>query len=451
MSEDFDFLVIGGGSGGIAAARRASAHGAKTGLIEGNALGGTCVNVGCVPKKVMWNAAHLSELMHDASDYGFALADGPAIDWAQLKEKRAAYIERLNGIYARNLANDEVTRIEGWARFVDTHTVEVGERRYTARHILIATGGRPAVPDLPGAELGITSDGFFALEQQPQKVAVIGAGYIAVELAGIFDALGSEVNMLLRNEVFLRRFDSLLRDTLMEEMSKAGVSVLTHLHMDAIERDANGCLTLHTRDGHRYTGFDAVVWATGRLPNTQSLNLAATGLQADDDGHLQVDAFQQTHVEGIYAVGDVTGVWQLTPVAIAAGRRLADRLFGGEPGARLVYENIPTVVFSHPPLGTVGLTEEQAHEQFGQSGVKCYTTRFTDMYHAMTQRKPATAMKLVTVGAKERVVGAHVIGLHADEMIQGFAVAVRMGATKRDFDNTVAIHPTASEELVTMR
>lgn len=444
-----DYLVLGGGSGGLASARRAAAHGAKVALVERGRLGGTCVNVGCVPKKVMFNAASLAEAAEDARGYGFDTHAGE-LDWAELKKRRDAYVTRLNGIYRKNLEVSGVQLIEGHARFAGPRAVTVGGDTLEADHVLIATGGKPRLPNIPGADLGITSDGFFELERKPRRVAIAGAGYIAVELAGIFNSLGSEVTLLLRRQQFLRRFDALLRDTLMDEMSQAGVNIVSCIHLAQVERDATGCIDLVSDDGTRHPGYDALIWAIGRDPSTDTLGVDAAGIALDADGHVQVDEWQDTNVKGVHAVGDVTGKWQLTPVAIAAGRRLADRLFGGLPDARLEYENIPTVVFSHPPLGTVGLTEDEAREAYGGS-VKTYTTSFSNMYFALTERKQRTAMKLVTVGPKEKVVGVHVIGMGADEMIQGFAVALRMGATKADLDRTVAIHPTASEELVTLR
>lgn len=453
--ENFDYIVIGGGSGGLASARRAAKHGAKVALVESGRLGGTCVNVGCVPKKVMWNAASVAEALHDAADYGFAVPEeAPAFDWLGMKAKRDAYVKRLNGIYARNLDADSVTHVQGWGKLAGGHDVQVetaeGERRLSAPHILVATGGKPRLPEVVGAELGITSDGFFELERLPEHVAVVGSGYIAVELAGIFRALGSDVTLLIRRERLLGSFDCLLRDTLMEEMLRSGIRVETGVEVERLTRE-DGKLTVIGTSGQTLAGFDELIWAIGRDPNTRGIGLEAAGVHVEDDGVVPVDDFQNTSLAGVYAVGDVTGKWELTPVAIAAGRRLADRLFGGQPEARLEYESIATVVFSHPPIATVGMTEEQAHELYGQSGVRCYTTHFTNMYHAVTERKSATAMKLVTVGAKEKVAGVHVIGLGADEMIQGFAVALRMGATKADFDRTVAVHPTAAEELVTLR
>ncbi|MBI3203459.1 MAG: glutathione-disulfide reductase [Myxococcales bacterium] len=445
----WDYLVIGGGSGGIASARRAAQHGARVALVEAGRLGGTCVNLGCVPKKIMWNAATIAETLGDAEGYGFDV-DPAGFDWGKMKAGRDAYVERLNGIYARNLEGSRVTAIRGSAAFVGPREVEVDGDRHQAEHVLIATGGRPRVPAVPGAELGITSDGFFALARQPKRVAIVGAGYIAVEIAGVLSSLGSEVTLLLRHQELLRRFDVALRETLMTEMAAHGINVMSCIHLARVERAADGSLELCGSTGEKLSGVDALIWAIGRDPNTERLGLAAAGVSTDDGGHVQVDEWQNTSAAGVYAVGDVTGKWPLTPVAIAAGRRLADRLFGGQPDARLDYDFIPSVVFSHPPIGTVGLTEDQARDRWGDA-VKIHSSRFTNMYHALTARRTASVVKLVTVGPEQKVVGVHVIGIGADEMIQGFAVAVRMGATKADFDRTVAIHPTAAEELVTLR
>ncbi|HTT38549.1 MAG TPA: glutathione-disulfide reductase [Burkholderiales bacterium] len=450
MTRHFDLLTIGAGSGGVAVSNRAAMYGARCALIEHGRIGGTCVNVGCVPKKVMWNGAQIAHALEDAADYGFRL--GPhEFRWQDLKRNRDQHVLDLNEIYLRHLTRNNVELIRGTARFLDTRTVEVGGERLSAEHIVIATGGHPILPDVPGAEHGITSDGFFELERRPDKVAVVGAGYIAAELSGIFRSLGAEVTILLRRDQLLMNFDALLRDTLMEHMREAGIEFLTNTQIVGVERDARGELTVVSGSGTRLSGFDTLIWAIGRAPNTRHLNLAATGLDADELGYVWTDDYQQTAVSGIYAIGDVCGRIALTPVAIAAGRRLADRLFGGMPERHLIYDNIPTVVFSHPPLGTVGLTELQATQRFGAEAVKVYQARFTPMYHAFTTRKVATAIKLVVTGPEERIVGCHVIGPGADEMLQGFAVAVRMGATKRDFDDTVAIHPTVAEEVVTLK
>ena len=450
MTTHFDYLVIGGGSGGIASARRAASYGAKCAIIEGSRIGGTCVNVGCVPKKVMWNAAGIAETLHFAGDYGFDVTLN-GFSWPKIKQSRDAYIERLNRIYDKNLDASGVQRINGWAKFVDAKTVEVNGQRYSADHILIATGGTPVVPEIEGAELGITSDGFFELQDLPKNVAVIGGGYIAVELAGVLHALGAKVTLLLRGEKFLRNFDTSLSDTLMEVMQQQGINVLTCIHMDRLQQEDNGNITLHSQDGNHVSGFDTVLWATGRRPLTDQLGLEQTGIATDRNGYVQTDEFQNTNVANVYAVGDITGRAALTPVAIASGRHLADRLFNNQGEARLEYDNIASVIFSHPPIGTVGLSEDEARAVYGEGQVKTYQSRFTNMYYSVSETKIPTVMKLVTVGDQEKVVGCHVIGLQADEVIQGFAVAVKMGARKKDFDNTVAIHPTAGEELVTMR
>jgi glutathione reductase (NADPH) len=446
VTDHFDLIAIGGGSGGIAVASRAARLGARCAVIESDRLGGTCVNRGCVPKKIMWYAAAIAGSLHDASAYGFDIAWN-GFDWARLRLARDAYLVRLNQIYRRNLAQAGVVLIEGAAAFVDPHTLAVGDRRCRAGHIVIATGSRPRTPDVEQAGLGITSDGFFSLPRQPRNVAIAGAGYIAVELAGLLNALGSRVTLLLRHRELLGRFDGMIRETLAEEMRNAGVHIVTGTEIVGVSHDAGGDLALHCSGHQSLAGFDGLIWAIGRRANTERLNLPAAGVRVGADGALPVDDYQNTNIPGIYAVGDVTGRAALTPVAIAAGRHLADRLFGGQPESRLDYDNIPTVIFSHPPVGSAGLSEEEAHARHG-SGVKCYHSRFTPLYHGITGRNAHTAVKLVTVGEEERVVGCHIVGHGADEMLQGFAVAIRLGVTKRDFDRTVAIHPTAAEEFV---
>lgn len=448
MNERFDVLVIGGGSGGIAHARRAAQYGARAAVIDYGPLGGTCVNVGCVPKKVMWQTASLAHHFEHAADYGFDVAvTGP--DWSALKARRDAYIHRLNGIYETGLDSSEVRYIAGKAAFVDAHTVAVGETQYEADRIIIATGGRPMVPDIPGASHGITSDGFFQLEQRPQRVLIAGSGYIAVELAGVFNGLGSDTHVVVRKDSVLRSFDSMLSEQLMEAMQKDGIRIDTKAVPASVEQFDDGLL-LYTTDGRSFGPVDCLVWAVGREPNTEGLAIDRAGVEADSRGFIPVDRYQQTNVKHIFAVGDVTGAAALTPVAIAAGRRLADRLDGGMEGRYLDYKLIPTVIFSHPTIGTIGLTEDEARAEFGDD-VKVYASGFVSMYYALGDKKQRSVMKLVTTGADERIVGCHIFGDGADEMLQGFAVAIRMGATKSDFDDTVAIHPTSAEELVTMR
>lgn len=449
-TRSFDLVVIGGGSGGLACAQRAVEYGAKVALIEAARLGGTCVNVGCVPKKVMWNAAQIAHAAHDAAHYGFELSIGRH-DWRALKIARDAYVQRLNGIYERNLANKKIELLRGHGCFVGVDAVRVGEETLTAAQVVIATGGRPSVPPIPGAEFGITSDGFFALESRPERVAIVGSGYIAVEIAGVFAGLGSKVSLVIRQDRVLRSFDSMLGDGLMKIMRDEGLELVTHAVPRALERDADGSLRLLSDDGRNLGPFDCVVWAIGREPMVENIGLDRAGVRLESSGHIAVDHLQQTNVAGIHAIGDVTGRALLTPVAIAAGRRLADRVFGGMTDRHLDYSNIPTVVFSHPPIGTVGLSEQEARDRYGAAALKIYTSGFVPMYHALTQRKPRAEMKLVTVGPEQKIVGCHVIGAGADEMLQGFAVALKMGATKRDFDDTVALHPTSAEEFVTMR
>jgi glutathione reductase (NADPH) len=439
-SEAFDLISIGGGSGGLASAQRAAEYGAKAAVIESGRLGGTCVNVGCVPKKVMWNAAGVALGLADAADYGFGISAGDH-DWGVLKHKRDAYIERLNAIYARNLQAKGVAHFAGAGRFIDAHTVEVNGHRLSAKHIVIATGGVPTVPMLPGAELGITSDGFFELERRPQRVAVIGSGYVACELAGAFHELGSHVELFIRKDHLLTHFDVMLGKSLMREMRAQGIAIQTGV-VPAALREQAGSKALVAADGREFAGFDCVLWAIGRSANVAGLSLGAAGIEPNADGFVATDGFQNTPVAGVYAIGDVTGRAALTPVAIAAGRR--------KPERHLNYHMIPSVVFTHPPIGSVGLSESDARSAYGDA-VKVYVAEFTPMYHAMTVRKTRTDMKLVCVGPTEKIVGCHIIGLGADEMLQGFAVAIRMGATKSDFDDTVAIHPTSAEELVTMR
>jgi glutathione reductase (NADPH) len=448
MSDAWDLITIGAGSGGLAAAQRAAEHGARVVLIEHGRLGGTCVNLGCVPKKIMWNAATLAHAIDDAREYGFRIERGIAHDWHALKQKRDAYVQSLNDMYARNLARKRIRVIRGSARFTGPRTVEAGGEIVGARHIIIATGGYPTVPDLPGAALGITSDGFFELAERPARVAVVGGGYIAVELAGMLRALGSSVTFFARYDRLLRRFDELLQESVIEALKADGVSLRWRCVPAAVETRVDG-LYLRTRDGVDHGPYDALIWAVGRSPATAALNLAAAGLEPDAGGFLPTDRFQETAVPEIYAIGDVTGREALTPVAIAAGRRLADRVFGGLTGRHLSYENIPTVIFSHPPLGSCGLSEHDARQRHGEA-VTVYRTEFVPLYNGVTAHKPRARMKLVTAGAEQKIIGCHIFGPGADEILQGFAVAIHMGATKRDLDDTVAIHPTLAEELVTL-
>ncbi|WP_455209503.1 glutathione-disulfide reductase [Kaarinaea lacus] len=451
MNKHYDLIAIGGGSGGLSVAERAAEYGARCAVIERGLIGGTCVNVGCVPKKVMWYASDMAYTLKNAADYGFDLSMN-GFHWQKLIKGREGYIRGINNWYHDYLKENKIDEITGSASFIDANTLDVNGETYSASHIVIAPGSTPVIPDIPGGDIGMTSDGFFALHEQPRKVVIIGSGYIAVELAGVLNALGSEVTLLVRGHYVLSHFDIMLREILMKELLSCGINVITNTIVENITRTtATNDIHLSCNNNQHYEGFDSLLWAIGRKPNLEGLNLDATGVQLTERGNIKVDDYQNTNVPGIYALGDVTGKVPLTPVAIAAGRRLADRLFNGQSERYLDYHNIPTVIFSHPPAGTIGLSEEEARKKYGDDAVKAYQTSFTPMAYAFTAHQPKTAMKLVTVGAEEKVVGCHIIGTGADEMLQGFAVAVKMGATKADFDNTVAIHPTSAEELVTMR
>ena len=447
MSENWDLVVIGGGSGGLACAQRAARHGARVALAEPGPLGGTCVNVGCVPKKIMFHAADVAHALSDAADYGFAI-DVARHDWAALKARRDAYVERLRGIYAGNLAESGVTLLRSRARLAGAGRVSIGGAMHGARHVVLATGGRPAWPRLPGAEAGIDSDGFFALEERPGSIAIVGSGYVAAELSGVFAALGSRVTVAIRGRRMLRDFDEMLSARLADAMQADGIEIVPGAVPAALERVAGG-LMLKLADGRGLGPFDCVLWAIGREPNVADLGLAEAGVALGPSGHVLADARQDTNVPGVHAIGDVTGRSELTPVAIAAGRRLADRLFGGDPDARVDYGLVPTVVFSHPPIGTCGLTEAEARAEHGES-VEVFRHDFMPLYHGITARRRRAEVKLVTAGPERRIVGLHAIGMGADELLQGFAVALRLGATKRDFDDTIAIHPTTAEEFVTL-
>ncbi len=451
MTKHFDYICIGAGSGGIASANRAAMYGAKVALIEASYLGGTCVNVGCVPKKVMWHGAQIAEaIKHYGPDYGFDTTLNK-FDWGKLVESRDAYIGRIHTSYETVLGKNNIDVIKGFARFVDAKTVEVEGHLYTADHILIAVGGAPTLPDIPGAQFGIDSNGFFELKSQPKRVAIVGAGYIAVEIAGVLNALGSDTHLFVRKETPLRTFDPILVETLVDEMKNEGL----HLHTQSVPKEVlkelDGSFTLHFENGSSHN-TDLLIWAIGRHPSTGNINLEAAGVAVNDHGYIKVDEYQNTNVPGIYCVGDImeNGI-ELTPVAVKAGRFLSERLFNGKTHAKMDYTLVPTVVFSHPPIGTIGLTQAQAQTQYGEGNIKIYTSSFTSMYTAVTQHRQPCKMKLVCAGENETVVGLHGIGFSVDEMIQGFGVAMKMGATKADFDSVVAIHPTGSEEFVTMR
>jgi len=455
----------------MGASRRAAQYGKKVGVIEGSGvLGGTCVNVGCVPKKVMWYAADTAEKIKHAKEYGF---DIPTVNfrWEEIKKRRDAYVHRLNGIYEKNLKNDKVDYIPGRARFAGPNELKVqmlsgGEKSFTAERICIAVGGRPSKIGVEGEEYGINSDGFFLLEHLPKKVVVVGAGYIAIELAGVLHSLGSEVHLLIRHDNFLRTFDPIIYETLIKHMEKEGIHIHRKTNVKKVTSDTPiekadttkpFPMTVHTDQGDKLE-VETLLWAIGRTPETDTLGLdKVPEIKLDKKGDIEVDEYQETALKHISAIGDVQGKAPLTPVAIAAGRRLSNRLFGGEQGKKLGikldYDNIPSAVFSHPTCGSIGLTEPEAREKYGDK-VKIYKTNFTAMYYSVFENqdeKAPTAYKLICVGEDEKIVGLHMIGEGSDETIQAWGVTLKMGATKADFDSCVAVHPTSSEELVTLR
>ncbi|MEZ2294149.1 glutathione-disulfide reductase [Variovorax sp. RCC_210] len=446
---DFDLFVIGGGSGGVRAARMAAQTGARVGLAEAADLGGTCVNVGCIPKKLYSYAAGYAESFEEAAGFGWKLHKEPHFDWAHLKSQRAREITRLNGIYASLLKNSGVVLGTGWAQLVDAHTVEVDGKRHTAEHLLVATGGTPYVPDIPGREHIVTSDAMFDLDPFPRRLLVVGGGYIACEFASIFNGLGSQVTQLHRRAHLLTGFDDDVRQFVAGEMGKAGVDIRLNSEAASVARNPHGkhALTVTLARGQQVEA-DTVLFATGRVPNTQGLGLEAAGVKLDDKGAIAVDAHYRTSVPSIYAVGDVSTRVQLTPVALAEAMVVVDALFG-KGKRRMDYEFIPTAVFTHPNIGTCGYSEIDARAQFGE--ITVFSSEFKSLRHTLSGSTERTFMKLVVDKKSDRVVGLHMVGADAGEVVQGFAVAMRAGATKALFDSTIGIHPTAAEEFVTMR
>ncbi|MPV86417.1 glutathione-disulfide reductase [Ostreibacterium oceani] len=450
----YDLICIGGGSGGLAAAKRAAEYGAKVLVIEEKKLGGTCVNVGCVPKKIIWHAAQIADFAHLASEYGFT--DMPVqLDWSTFVKKRDAFIEKLNGIYAKGLDKSNVEWISGHASFIDNQTIDVDGTRYHANHIIIATGGHPVIPDnIPGATLGMDSDGFFALQTLPKSIAVVGGGYIAVEIAGALNALGVETHLIIRRERVLKEMDTDVTDLLMDMMEKHGIIIHRECEITQVESTSNDTLAMTLSQSSLPANVlhcTQLLWATGRRPLTGNIGLENTGVELRKHGVVVIDAYQNTTQPGVYAIGDITNQPALTPAAIEAGRQLAERLFNDQKTAKADFTYVPTVIFSHPAIATVGLTESEANTQFGESAVTVYQATFSPLLRALATNKIPTRLKMVCKGPEQTVIGLHLIGDFVDEIIQGFAVAVQMGATKADFDKTLAIHPTTGEELVTMR
>jgi glutathione reductase (NADPH) len=448
MNYDFDLFVIGGGSGGIATARRAAEYGAKVGLAEVGRLGGTCVNRGCIPKKLMVYASHFPAIFEEAVAYGWSEVSSQ-LNWQKMVTVVNQEVERLNGVYQRMLDNAKVELFRGYASFVDHHTVQIGEQKISADKILIAVGGYPVKPDIPGIEHTLVSDAMFTLPKQPQKVVIIGGGYIAVEFASIMKGLGSDVTQIIRRDLILRDFDDDLRIAISEGMQRHGIQILNNCHPTKIDKTDDGLkITIQGESESIIVSEAIALAATGRKPNLDKLGLENTAVEVKN-GAIAVNEHSCTAVDNIYAVGDCTDRLNLTPVAINEGRAFADTEFGGKP--RLMsHENVPTAIFSNPEGATVGLTEAQAREKYGDA-VKVYRTKFRPMYYTLTGKEEKTMMKLVVNQDSDRVLGAHMVGDHAGEIIQGVAIAVKMGAKKADFDATVGIHPTSAEEFVTMR
>lgn len=445
MSYDFDLFVIGGGSGGVRAARMSAGFGARVGLCEDTYFGGTCVNVGCVPKKLFVYGAHFHEEFEDARAYGWSGLE-PRFDWQTLRQAKDKEISRLNGIYRRLLENAGVQAMDGRGTLVDHHTVDVGGEQVTAEHILLAVGGRPQVPDIPGKELGLTSDHMFYLEALPRRAAVIGGGYIGLEFAGILNGLGVDVHLLHRGDRILRGFDDEVRHIVAREVEKKGVKIHLDAPLEALEKNADGSIRCRIEGGGDVEA-DLVLFATGRTPRTDGIGLEDNGVTLDRHGGIVVDDHFRSSVPNILAVGDVIHRLQLTPVALAEGMAVARSLFAGDTRA-MDYVNVPTAVFSQPPLATVGYTEEQARAEYD---VVVYKSEFTTLKHTLSGRNERSFMKLVVDKPTDRVLGVHIVGTDAAEMLQGFAVALKCGATKAQLDETIGIHPTSAEELVTMR
>jgi glutathione reductase (NADPH) len=445
----YDLLVIGAGSAGLAAAKKAAENGASVALVEMKTIGGTCVNVGCVPKKITWYAAAFADFFSFAKEYGFHNNAGKIV-YKKFAAARTKYIKMLDKKYEQRVKSDKITYLEGQAKFTDPHTLKINNILYTAKHIVIATGCSPNIPDIEGAKFVIDSDSFFELKSLPKKMAVVGGGYIGMELTFILNQLGIDVHLVLRGTAPLRAFDDMIVKAMQELIKAKKIKLYKNHNVEKITRTSQKKLTLHCNKNKKITNLDSVLFAIGRHPCTKNLNLRVAGVNLNKDKYIATDKYEVTNVPHIYAIGDVTGKKFQTPVAVAAGRILASRIFGGKKKAFLDYGNIPTVIFTHPPAGSVGLTEKQAVEKYSQKNLVVYESHFASLFYALCKKKPLSHIKLITLKKSGKIVGCHVIDKHADEIMPGVAIAIKMGATKTDFDNTIGIHPTSAEELLTM-
>lgn len=449
MTKHFDLIVIGGGSAGLATAKAAASYGATVALIENDRLGGTCVNLGCIPKKIMWYAGKFAGAYQLSESYGFHF-ENISLDFEKLVNHRDEFIKSLNSSYENRLSKDNITYLKGSAIFRDTSTIQVNNINYSANHIVIATGCVPKKPDIKGIDFAINSDGFFSLKKLPQRIAIIGSGYIGVEFASILNQLGSEVKFLIRYDRPLREFDSFISDALMDIMKKQGIEIYTHHIAREIKQNEMNKYEVICEENNSILNLDTIIYAIGRTPRTHFLNLENASIKTDDEGFIITDKWEQTNIDHIYAIGDVTGKNLLTPVAIMAGRKLASRIFGGEKDAYLDYNFIPTAIFSLPSIGSIGLSEREAKEKYGRDQLVIYENQFNPLIYALNTQLFPSKMKLITMKDTGKIVGCHMIGIDSDEILQGFAVAMKMGATKKDLENTLSIHPTNAEELLSI-
>ncbi|WP_367670728.1 glutathione-disulfide reductase [Sodalis-like secondary symbiont of Drepanosiphum platanoidis] len=450
MNKHYNYVVIGAGSGGIASINRASIYNKKCAIIEAKNIGGTCVNLGCVPKKIMWYAAQISDVFNKYSnDYGFFIKK-KSFNWSVLIKNRDIYIKKINKHYKKIFYKNKIKIIKGFAKFFNSNTLIINNKKITSDHILISTGSKPKKINIPGSQYGINSDDFFKLKSLPKNIAIVGAGYIAIEIANLLNKLGVKVLLFIRNKKPLKKFDSSIVDVLVNTMINEGISLFTNSKPKEVIKNSDNTFTLILKNNKKFK-IDKILWAIGRSPMTKNLNLNKIGIKTNKNGYIYVDKFQNTSISNIYALGDNTKSIALTPVAISSGRILSERLFNNNKNAYLNYKLIPTVIFSDPPIGSIGLTEKNAIIKYGKKLIKIYKSSFISMYTSITKNKQLSFFKLICYGKEEKIIGLHGIGYGMDEILQGFSVAIKMGAKKKDFNKTMPIHPTSSEEFITMK